>query len=539
MGKMFTETDVVLLVRNNARHEVVNTEDIVEWVSSTVAPAKLVTLANPQTETLKVLCADPAFEKVILYPDPDEPSPQLTPQLKTFLSRQGITASVLVCAHPKHYNYLKHLYALLQAPGPKFLVYTPGRLTPLYSPAGFLRACQIVLRSLTSRFGALPARLQSKWKQRFLSRSIQRGNSPPPPVNPSAIRKILWIRLDHIGDVLMSAYALASLRQSFPDAQIDVLVQERVAPLIKRLRGDFRPIRHQAKHLVKNTGKADGLFRTLALLRRLRRSGYDMAIDSRGDNYSRLVAYLTSAKVRIGPLRGRFEPDPGVMSFLLTHAIPLDTAPEDSASQCLWLIQKAGINETYSWPDLGVQSLDTGCVGQQLKAAGCGPRFAVVHSNATDVARTWTQSGFAAVATHLRDHHDLDVVFVGGPGDRDYIADIMRGTSGLRMHNMAGSFKLEALPDVIGNALVMVAVDSGPMHIAAMVKTPVVSLFLPWHAVPHGPRGQRDHMVIAQTNYDFPDLAPKTNTVMKNGIPVPMVTDMIDKVLSTARPTGN
>jgi heptosyltransferase-2 len=92
--------------------------------------------------------------------------------------------------------------------------------------------------------------------------------------------------------------------------------------------------------------------------------------------------------------------------------------------------------------------------------------------------RRWAPDRFAAVAARLVERFDARIVLLGGPGDRDIASSIVHAIpSGVS--NLSGTIPLDELPYVISRLDLMVTNDSGPMHIAAATKTPLVALFGP------------------------------------------------------------
>jgi len=92
--------------------------------------------------------------------------------------------------------------------------------------------------------------------------------------------------------------------------------------------------------------------------------------------------------------------------------------------------------------------------------------------------RRWAPDRFAAVAARLVKRFDAQIVLLGGSGDRDIASSIIHAIpSGIS--NLSGTIPLEELPYVISRLDLMVTNDSGPMHIAAATKTPLVALFGP------------------------------------------------------------
>ena len=349
------------------------------------------------------------------------------------------------------------------------------------------------------------ARASIKLAQRLYQKVRPEYSGAPWPLQN--IKRILWIRLDHIGDVTMSLPALHALRSKFPDARIDVLVRPAVAPLFDELpRIDcvftYDTIRFPERR--NKWGRGAGLFRTIALIHRLRRRNYDIAIEMRGDDIGRLLALCSGAPMRVGPDRVFYE-QPGVvnLSFLQTHTVPLPdvlSTPAHTVETDLALIQTLGLageSPNFRFP---VRPYRRVAVARKLQELGVQRPFAVLHMRSNDAGRDWSVDGFAAVANHLVQEHDLDVVLTGTRGDSDYNTQVLaRSTQVQHIFNAAGIFKLQELPALFAKARLMVTVDTGPMHIAAMMGTTIVAIFLPQLAGIHHPYGQPDGVVVPES----------------------------------------
>lgn len=342
---------------------------------------------------------------------------------------------------------------------------------------------------------------------------------------PEATKRILFIRLDHIGDVVMSLPALRLLRQTFPDAQIDVLVRPDCAALLNGNRDAARVLTYDTPRFPRKTkgrGRGAGLFRTLIFVHRLRRARYDVAIDFRGDDIARILARWSGAPFRLGPDRVFYEArDHPNFAFLMTCISPLPAAPRHAVeANCALLkplLRRAAIDEVIAPPfRFAVSNEARATVADKLRVLNI-EKFAVLHAFSNDEKRNWTIEGFAQVADYLVEKHDLAIVLTGAQRDFDLNNRIRaRMRFGERARNASGVFPLEELPAVFERAALLVSVDTGPMHIAAFSRRrpteissdqrpfkrlPIVALFLPFLSPRHHPCGQADGVVLPPHEY--------------------------------------
>lgn len=343
---------------------------------------------------------------------------------------------------------------------------------------------------------------------------------------PAATKRILWIRLDHIGDVVMTLPSLRLLRQHFPDAEIDVLVRPDCAALLRGNPDATRVLTYDTLRFPRKTkgrGRGAGFFRTLRFVHHLRRARYDVAIDFRGDDIARGLARLCGAPFRLGPDRVFYEaPDKANMAFLMTCIAPLPNTPRHAVEANCALLQpllaknwKANGADQKNIDDVPsfrfvVSNEARASVEKKLRTLNV-KRFAVIHAFSNDEKRNWTIEGFAQVADYLVEKHDIDIVLTGAARDRDGNKGIRtRMKHGARARNASGLFSIEELPALFGRAALLVSVDTGPMHIGAFSATlnaapshhtPIVSLFLPFLAPRHHPYGQADGVVLPPHEY--------------------------------------
>src|SRR5262249_39375219 len=119
------------------------------------------------------------------------------------------------------------------------------------------------------------------------------------------------------------------------------------------------------------------------------------------------------------------------------------------------------------------------CVDQYLSARGLGHSnpWIAIHPGSTAPSRRYPPELYAEVARRLVRDHGLSVVFTGGPSERDGIETIQSAMSGTPSISLAGELDLAELGALIAQAPLLISNNTGPVHIAAAVGTPVVDLY--------------------------------------------------------------
>jgi ADP-heptose:LPS heptosyltransferase len=335
------------------------------------------------------------------------------------------------------------------------------------------------------------AKVLSRLGQKYFSSSQK-----PLPQNP---QRILWIRLDHIGDGVMSLPSLAALRARFPESQIDALVRAQFAPLLEETKLVNNIILGDSPRFPNKPGMT-GRFSAVISLRKLTkqlRGKYDLAIDARGDDVARVFSYWSKTPNRLGPNRIFYEPQNAANhSFLMTHLTHLSNTPRHAVINNLANLQPLGVTEVpFHWPISAAHNHE---VQRLLKRLEINAPFAIIQTRSNDRARDWSAEGFAEVADYLVSQQGLKVLLCGAAVDipyNNYVFNLTKST--FDVHNIAGELKLVDLPALFAKAKIMISVDTGPMHLGAMAEVPIVTLMLPDLALRHYPWKQPNAAVIA------------------------------------------
>jgi heptosyltransferase-2 len=290
-------------------------------------------------------------------------------------------------------------------------------------------------------------------------------------------REILVVKLDYLGDWVLTTPFLAALRQAAPRARITVAVLERTFELAVSSR--------DADRVVSVEGSASGRLKVGAA-RLADASGFrcdyaegrfDLAIVPRWDidfNGALQLAFGSGAPVLTYAERstpGRARINRGDDRFV---ALPLvDPVPRHDAEHSLRLLAAIG-GDPAPRPGGLVISAEDRRRGEAFLAAAFTPRRPLIalSTRATAARRSLPPERAAAIGRLLRDRFDADLVIVGGAADRAETESIARAI-GPRAVSSIGRVSMRQSLAVIGAAALMVAVDSGPAHMAAALGVPV------------------------------------------------------------------
>jgi heptosyltransferase-1 len=302
---------------------------------------------------------------------------------------------------------------------------------------------------------------------------------------------ILIVKLSAIGDVVHTLPALNAIRKAYPEARITWLVEEAAHDLVKGHPALDRVLVSKRKRWLKELQSPSFLSATKEVhgfIKELRDTYYDMILDFQALLKSGILIALSRGKRKIGFGKGLEHME---YSYLfLNERVPAVSMECHALSRGLMLLNALGISTPEVEYKLPVSNHDRQKVDDLLQRYGLvNPgRFVVVNPVAKWESKLWSNRKFAQLAGRLIAQYDVRVVFTGSSEDRRAI-DQIKADMGEPAVNLAGETTLKMLAALYEKADVVVSTDTGPMHLAVAVGTPVVALFgptAPWRTGPYG-----------------------------------------------------
>ncbi len=296
------------------------------------------------------------------------------------------------------------------------------------------------------------------------------------------VRRILLIKPSSLGDIVHAMPTLAALRERFPHAEVTWLVKRQWAPLVEVIAGVDRVCAVDR-----------GLSGWLGRVPELRAAGFDLVVDLQGLFRSGAMAGLTGCVRRVGFANAR-EGSP----FFYTQRVVAPATSMHAVDRYLLVAEALGATrpamprfEFMDRPE-DRQAIDRVLAGAGID--GASPWVAMNVSARWETKR-WPPQHFAETADRLAERYGLRVVLMGGPAERPESLAVA-GRMRTKAVDLTGQTPVGLLPGLLRRASLLLTNDSGPMHIAAAVKTPVVALFGPTDPVKTGPYGQ-GHVVLS------------------------------------------
>ena len=306
---------------------------------------------------------------------------------------------------------------------------------------------------------------------------VGRGGAERKRIPPSP--RVLLVRCDHIGDAVMATSVLRPLRESLRPATLDVLAGPWAAsvfeahPSVDNVLTVAAPWWTAARSEEgTRASERQGLrpwMDLLGVVHRIRKERYDVGIDLRGD-LRHIVFFLV-----LGGIGARISSDRTGGRRLLTRVWPHDASLHEVEKD----FAIASLLGATGDPRLDVAApgrLSNGLDSVLSDAMSCG--YAALALEASEGKRGWPVARAAALVESLHEEFGLRCVFVGSAADVP-AGDALVALAGPRVVNLAGRTSLPELLMIFRNAAVSIAVDSGPMHLAAAAGSPVVALFGP------------------------------------------------------------
>ena len=303
-----------------------------------------------------------------------------------------------------------------------------------------------------------------------------------------APRRILCLRLERIGDLLMTLPALAELRALASDATIDLVVGGWNQAIAEAIPAVDRVETVDAAWLARAGGA--GALSPAGLVAHAigwRSRRYDLAINFEPDIRSNLALAFAGAAVTAGFRSGGGGP-------LLDVALDYDTRSH-TADNAVSLVRAAlGGSATSVGATLRIPDAARADASRRLAALGPGLKVGIHVSGGREV-KQWPEARFREVAEHLVRDRGAAIVLTGGPGDRAQVDSVRAALPPARTLDLSEGADLLSVAAIVQQLDLFVTGDTGPMHLAYAVGTPIVAVFGPSDPVRYAPRGLRDTVV--------------------------------------------
>ena len=288
-------------------------------------------------------------------------------------------------------------------------------------------------------------------------------------------RNILCVRLDYLGDVLMTTPAMRALKQSLPGCRITLLTSAGGAAVTRFIPEIDDTISYAAPWL-KSSEEHDAHI-DLAMIERLRSCRFDAAVIftvySQSPLPAAMLCHLAGIPLRLAHCREN-------PYRLLTDWVPDDEPQERTRHEVrrqLDLVATVNAQASDDRLSFRIPGADSAWAGSCLQALGVdsGRPWIVLHPGASASSRCYPPQHWRALAQLLAAQLQCPLLFTGSEQEAPLVDEISAGVPGA--HSLAGRLDLGKLAALIALSPLLISNNTGPVHIAAAVGTPVVDLY--------------------------------------------------------------
>ena len=303
--------------------------------------------------------------------------------------------------------------------------------------------------------------------------------NPQGAIDPGwrAARRVLLVRLDNLGDLLMTTPAFAAVRRGLPAARLTLLASPSGAAALPYLPMLDDAIAYAAPWV--RQPAASPVAKDHQVMTALAAGGFDAAIVFSVCTQSALPAAMLCRLAGI-PLRLAYSRENPYE--LLSHWVPdterIETGMRHEVRRQLDLAASVGVHIGDERMVFRCRPGDFDAARARLAEAGCQPGapYVVVHVGATAASRRYPAERFAAAADGIAAASGCQIVFTGADDEASLI-DAARASMRMPSISLAGRLDIGQLGALLADAQLLVSNNTGPVHIAAALGTPVVVLY--------------------------------------------------------------
>ncbi len=345
---------------------------------------------------------------------------------------------------------------------------------------------------------------------------------------------ILIVKLSAIGDVIHTLPALNAIRKHYPHAHITWLVEEAASDLVVGHKALDRVLISKRKRWIKDLKGQKRLItikKIFDFIKELRDTNYDLILDFQALLKSGILIALARGERKIGFGRGLEHMEHSYI--FLNEKIDAVDMEIHALSRGMMLLEKLGIRTKDIEYNVPVSTNDDILVQSLLKEHGINSDgfLIVVNPVAKWETKLWTEKKFARLADALIGGYHAQILFTGGPEDC-FLIDQIISKMERQPVNLAGKTTLKMLAALYKKIDFLISTDTGPMHLAVAVGTPVVALFGPTAPWRTGPYGSGNRIIRTQLECS-PCFKRKCETTKcMDQISVNQVLDAVDSMVS-------
>lgn len=298
--------------------------------------------------------------------------------------------------------------------------------------------------------------------------------------------RILCLRLERIGDLLMTVPALGALRAAFPKARIDLVTGSWNHELASSITAVDTVKTLDAAWLSRGGGGLD-IVGVLKHAAGWRRAEYDLALNFEPDIRTNLAARISGARVVAGFRSGGGGP-------ILDLALDYDVT-RHVRENALALVRMIGAARSTSADTAGLRIPAANREAAKRLLQSDERLYVGIHLSGGRLVKQWPEDRFTDTARRLVAERGATIVFTGSAQDREVVRQALRNLPAEHVIDASGETSLLTVAAVLERLALFVTGDTGPMHLARTVGTPIVAVFGPSDPRRYAPDGPLDRVV--------------------------------------------
>jgi heptosyltransferase-2 len=319
--------------------------------------------------------------------------------------------------------------------------------------------------------------------------------------NKIMVKGILVINLGGFGDVLLSTPALRALKATYPQAEVSMLVSPRAREAIK----DLSYIDRIHIFYIGYGGRINlgGIFKNLKTLMLLRKERFDLAINMRT-----LVSKRSALKIKF--LLGIINPEikagrdtEGRGSFFDIKIPEKDFSEKYEMDYDIEMVRALGAELVDRNIDFKIDESSFKRVDQILENEGVSPEDILIGIHPGGMpSRRWPLENFSKAIDEISQKIDGRFIITGEKGDSPLARELKEINPNLKIIDVAGKLNIKELGAIITRCRVYITNDTGPMHLVAILKTPLIAIFGPGDIIRYDPRRISDKALVLYKKMD-------------------------------------
>jgi predicted lipopolysaccharide heptosyltransferase III len=336
---------------------------------------------------------------------------------------------------------------------------------------------------------------------------------------PYKIVKILFLQLKRIGDLILTTPAIAALRESFPDADLTLIVSNECAEMLPAISDVDRTL------IARRSLRDMAPFSSVAATR------FDYCIDFTRNDRSAFLTLLSRARRRVTSYRIRDQSK--TRARIYTDLVSARVRDMHTVDYNLALLEPLGVRAASSGLYLNLPRTAHEKADRLRRDWKITRPYLILQPGSARQEKLWGPARWAEVIDHFAMYNHLDLVLTGGPSadERAHIAAITKSAR-QKVVDVSGKTELLTLAALIAQAQLLVTVDSAPVHLAAATHTPQVILFGPTNPFHWRPRESPALILQGKSGRPITNFVPLQPRFPMSEISTEAVISAMDSLLS-------